>query len=151
MGYQDVEGGGGKGGSGVSGGSEGGSGVSGGSEGGDSEGEDGGGEGVGGEGVGGENGGGEGGGDEEGGGEGGVGDGGFRRPVCYAGRRACAWRRARAREGSRKPLVNCSKAATRSSNGRLISNRAPALGNKGTKRRHPSTHTLCVRTGRGCL
>ena len=103
MGYQDVEGGSGKGGSGVSGGSEGG----------DSEGEDGGGEGVGGEGVGGENGGGEGGGDEEGGGEVGVGEGGFRRPVCYAGRRACAWRRARAREGSRKPLVNCSKAATR--------------------------------------
>ena len=56
---------------------------------------------------------GEGGGDEEGGGEGGGGEGGFRRPVCYAGRRACAWRRARAREGSRVPLANCSKAATR--------------------------------------
>jgi hypothetical protein len=89
--------------------------VSGGSEGGDSEGEDGGGEGVGGEGVGGENGGGEGGGDEDGGGEGGGGEGGYRRPVCYAGRHACAWRRARAREGSRVPLVklvNCSKATT---------------------------------------
>jgi hypothetical protein len=24
-----------------------------------------------------------------------------------------------------------------------------ARGNKGTKRRHPSTHTLCARTGRG--
>jgi hypothetical protein len=71
--------------------------------------------------------------------------------VCYARRRACAWRRARGGEGSRVPLVNCSEAATRSSNGRLISNRAPALGNKGTKSRHPSTHTLCVRTGRGCL
>ncbi len=78
--------------------------MSGGSEGGISEGGSG-------EGDGDKGDGGEGGGCEDGGG----GEGGFRRPVCYAGRRACAWRRARAREGSRVPLVklvNCSKAAT---------------------------------------